>query len=70
MAYILPVFKLPKPTGDFPIGTMTMHFVGNNRVDPLSNDKTEKRELMVKVFYPSEKDDTKEYEKYIRILIF
>lgn len=65
LAYILPVFKLPRPTGDFPVGTITMHFIDNNRLDPFSDNKTEKRELMVKVFYPGEKDDTKKYEKYM-----
>jgi dienelactone hydrolase len=62
---------LPKPTGIYSIGTKEYYFIDENRNnEEFGNNSSEvkKRELMVKIFYPSDfnlKDDLKdEYAPY------
>lgn len=50
----LPVFKLPEPDGAYKIGTRTLHFVDDSRNEVLTQDKNDKRELMVQIWYPAE----------------
>jgi predicted dienelactone hydrolase len=54
LATILPVFRLPTPTGPYPVGTLTMHLVDTSREEQGRNRKSEHRELMVQVWYPAE----------------
>ncbi|APA95551.1 alpha/beta hydrolase family protein [Nocardia seriolae] len=42
---------LPRPSGQIPVGTTTLHLVDGNRPDPFHPDRS--RELMVSVFYPA-----------------
>jgi dienelactone hydrolase len=51
---ILPVFELPKPTGPYPIGTVTRHLVDNSREETQSERAGEPRELMIQIWYPAE----------------
>jgi len=44
---------LPKPTGKFSIGRVTLHWVDRSRIEPLAPDR-QNRELMVDVWYPAE----------------
>ena len=64
LAYAFPVFKLPKPTGSYDVGIKYFHLVDENRADPFLDTSTKKRELMVKVYYPAQKDDAKPYSPY------
>ncbi|NIK71369.1 alpha/beta fold hydrolase [Paenibacillus sp. BK720] len=66
LSYALPVFALPKPTGDYQIGVEELHLVDENRNDPFLDQSPKKRELMVKLYYPSEKNNTKPYERYLQ----
>ncbi|MEK4661046.1 alpha/beta fold hydrolase [Priestia sp. FSL H7-0729] len=50
----LPVFDLPKPDGPEKVGTQTFHFTDQNRDEVLTEDQSDKRELMVQVWYPTE----------------
>lgn len=54
MAAILPVFKMPKPTGSLPVGTQIMHFVDETRKETFTKDTNDKRELMVQIWYPAQ----------------
>lgn len=49
-----PVFRLPRPTGPFAIGTTTYHWVDVERHDVFSEDPKARREVMVQVWYPAE----------------
>ncbi|WP_068621249.1 alpha/beta hydrolase family protein [Paenibacillus tuaregi] len=53
LSLLLPVFQLPKPTGEFKVGTETLHFVDNSREEIFTKQKGDKRELMVQVWYPA-----------------
>jgi dienelactone hydrolase len=64
LAYALPVFKLPQPTGTYEVGIHYFHLIDENRIDPFLDVRTKKRELMVKVYYPGKKDDTKPFPPY------
>ncbi len=64
LAYALPVFKLPKPTGGYAVGIQYFHLIDENRTDPFLDKSTKKRELMVKVYYPAEEDAAKPFSPY------
>jgi hypothetical protein len=44
---------LPPPTGSYTIGRTDYVWVDENRIDPLSGDTKEKRELLVWLWYPA-----------------
>jgi hypothetical protein len=52
---VLPVFELPQTTGPFTVGTRDI-FLKLNREEVITADKTDKRGLMIKVWYPSEEN--------------
>jgi predicted dienelactone hydrolase len=47
---------LPTPTGPFAVGKVTVHWVDESRVEPLSPNH-EPRELIVDIWYPAEPSD-------------
>ncbi|WP_156033169.1 hypothetical protein [Sediminibacter sp. Hel_I_10] len=57
---ILPVFSLPTPTGKYKIGSDYMH-LKTDRAEQITENTDDKRELMIKVWYPANiKDEDKE----------
>lgn len=48
---VLPIFRLPRPTGPYAVGTRIVHLVDSSRED--SAFPSGKRELMVQVWYPA-----------------
>ncbi|SNR17527.1 Carboxylic ester hydrolase family protein [Tenacibaculum jejuense] len=58
---LLPIFKLPKTTGAYKVGTQDL-FLKTNREEIITSITTDKRELTIKVWYPSnDKKGTKDY---------
>lgn len=49
------VHALPRPTGEFAVGTTTLHLVDTSRQE--RHNSLEHRELMVQAYYPIEKTD-------------
>ena len=49
---VLPVFDLPKPEGPYAVGTKDV-FLKLDREEVITEDDTDKRKLMIKVWYPS-----------------
>ncbi len=49
---ILPVFNLPTPTGKYQVGTHVLH-VKTDMEEPITKAPYDKRELAVKVWYPT-----------------
>ena len=47
------VIELPKPTGQFPVGTTVWHWVDGSRLNPLTPQESDVREIMVQVWYPA-----------------
>jgi len=64
LAYALPVFQLPKPTGSDAVGIAYFHLSDEARFDPFLDELTKKRELMVKVYYPAQQDNSKPFSPY------
>jgi dienelactone hydrolase len=62
---ILPVFALPQPTGNYRVGTQSL-WVQTDRKEDITADPSDKRALMLKIWYPSqEKDSNLPTEKYL-----
>jgi dienelactone hydrolase len=54
LSLAIPAFNLPKPDGPYPVGKQTFHFTDDSRDESFTLDKSDKRELMVDVWYPAE----------------
>lgn len=52
---LLPVFRLPLPSGPHAVGTLTYHWVDAARAEVFTADAQDRRELMVQIWYPAEK---------------
>ena len=44
---------LPEPTGKYPVGRITQHFLDMSRDDELGTQKDHKREFMAQIWYPA-----------------
>ena len=53
---ILPIFRFPHPSGPYPIGTVTYHWVDTSRHEIFSADPNTRRELMAQIWYPARRD--------------
>ncbi|WP_018758070.1 alpha/beta hydrolase family protein [Paenibacillus terrigena] len=62
LSIYLPVFHLPKPDGPEKVGTQTFHFKDQNRDEVLTEDQSDKRELMVQIWYPTENKNNNKRE--------
>ena len=54
LAYLLPVFDLPKPTGDFSVGTKNIYLEDTSRLETITDEPSDFRKLTVKMYYPSD----------------
>ena len=62
---LLPVFSFPAPTGPYGIGTVTYHWVDDERDETFTVDPDDRRELMVQVWYPASPPPGAEPAPYI-----
>jgi len=46
--------ELPKPTGPFPVGTATYTWVDGSREEVATNDPSDRREVIVQLWYPAQ----------------
>src|ERR1700755_2279507 len=53
-SYLLPMFRLPTPTGKYAVGTRLLYLVDPSRDAMGLNTPNGKRELMVQVWYPAQ----------------
>jgi predicted dienelactone hydrolase len=53
---LLPIPKTPNPTGPYAIGTTTLMLVDESREELFSGKSGEPRRIMVKIWYPAEKE--------------
>jgi predicted dienelactone hydrolase len=53
LSAIIPMFRLPRPTGSYAIGTQVMYMVDQNRNEDAAPGLGRKRELMVQIWYPA-----------------
>jgi len=58
MCFLFPVFELPAPTGEYPIGTAYYSLTDSTRVDSLSDLPDAHREISLQVWYPAAPEQT------------
>jgi predicted dienelactone hydrolase len=51
---LFPIFRFPRPSGPYRIGTVTYHWIDTARAETFTDDQTDHRELMVQIWYPAE----------------
>jgi predicted dienelactone hydrolase len=51
---ILPVFVLPQPSGDYPIGTVTFGLTDDTRNETFTDAPNDHRRILIKAWYPAE----------------
>jgi predicted dienelactone hydrolase len=68
LAYLLPVPQLPGVTGPYAIGTQTFHLLDESRDEIYTDDPSDKREIMIQVWYPAEADAVGETADYLQDL--
>ena len=56
---------LPNPTGPYPVGRVSYHWIDSARPEPLAAPGTAYRELMVDIWYPAETTAGKEPAPYL-----
>lgn len=66
LAAAFPVFTLPQPTGRYAVGTTYLHLVDERRAEPFLAGSKQRREVMVKIYYPAQPDATKPYAPYFQ----
>ncbi|MEO8078116.1 MAG: carboxylic ester hydrolase [Acidobacteriota bacterium] len=62
---LLPVFRLPHPSGPYEIGTLTYHWVDADRREVFVADRNARRELMVQIWYPANTDPSSPRAPYV-----
>ncbi|WP_110933441.1 alpha/beta hydrolase family protein [Paenibacillus bouchesdurhonensis] len=55
--YVLPPIVLPNPTGSHDIGTINYHWIDDSRSEPWTAEEDDKREIVVRVWYPAKSID-------------
>ena len=56
LATVFPVFRLPAPTGRYPVGTLTFTLIDSGRLEAAGQDELRPRELPVQLFYPAQSE--------------
>ena len=63
---VLPAFRFPHPSGPCEIGTLTYHWVDADRPEIFTADPTDRRELMVQIWYPAKATPSSARAPYVR----
>ncbi|MGA3343298.1 MAG: hypothetical protein ABSC76_00385 [Terracidiphilus sp.] len=53
-SFLLPMFRLPEPTGPYPVGTSILYFKDSTRIEDAAPVTGLARELMVQLWYPAQ----------------
>jgi predicted dienelactone hydrolase len=56
LSWVMPMFKLPAPTGRYPVGTRTLHLHDPSRVEMHAGARPGTREVVVQLWYPAAMD--------------
>ncbi len=52
-SYVVPMFRLPRPTGTYPVGTSVLYMVDSSREEDAAGGRGRKRELVIQLWYPA-----------------
>ncbi len=64
LAILLPVVNFDEPNGPYSVGCETFHFIDSDRLELLTEDKSDKRELMTTIYYPANINDNLERKTF------
>jgi dienelactone hydrolase len=53
LSWCLPMFRLPRPTGKYPVGTRRLHVIDPDRMEMHAGAHLGHREMVVQLWYPS-----------------
>jgi len=67
---LLPVFRLPEPTGPYPVGTTKLYLVHNTRPETFTPNPDDHREFMVQVWYPAKVESGAKPDAYMEHMPF
>lgn len=67
---LLPVFRLPEPTGPYPVGTTKLHLVDRTRPETFTPNASDHRELMIQVWYPAQMEPGDRLATYLEDMPF
>lgn len=62
---VFPVFRFPPPTGPYGIGTVTYHWVDADRPEVFTADPSDRREVVVQLWYPAADDPSAPRAAYV-----
>jgi len=63
---LLPVFRLPEPTGPYAVGTRYAYWIDKGRPDTYTSDQNDYREVSVQIWYPAELTGNEVPIRYMR----
>jgi predicted dienelactone hydrolase len=63
---LLPVFRLPEPTGPYAVGTRYAYWIDKGRPDTYTSDPDDYREVSVQIWYPAELTGNEVPIRYMR----
>jgi predicted dienelactone hydrolase len=63
---LVPVFRLPEPTGPYAVGTRYTYWIDKERPDTYTSDPDDYREVSVQIWYPAELTGKEKPIRYIR----
>jgi predicted dienelactone hydrolase len=66
LSWLMPMFRFPKPSGPFSVGTRIFHLVDTGRAEVNGPSPSGKRELMVQVWYPAQPGSSNRLAVYQR----
>jgi predicted dienelactone hydrolase len=64
LSILLPVFRLPAPTGPYKVSTQMRHLVDESRGDQFADRPGDRRELMIQIWYPAEASSRCQFAPY------
>ena len=67
---LFPIFQFPAPEGPYPVGTTNLHLVDQSRPETFTPIPDDKREFMVKIWYPAEVEPGAKPDAYLEHLPF
>jgi len=63
---VFPMFTIPAPSGPYGVGLMDIHLVDDSRGEDMTDDPTDRRELMVRAWYPADVPEGATPEPFLR----
>jgi predicted dienelactone hydrolase len=67
---LLPVFRLPAPTGPYPVGTTNLHLIDRTHPETFTPNPDDHREFMVQIWYPAHVEPGTRPDAYMEHLPF